>query len=201
MPLSPVPSTTAHVCGRCLSDPPHFDDATAAFVYAFPLNKLVQSFKFSANLALADFLAARLADRVRAQFGDVGLARGALVMALPLAPQRLASRGFNQSAVLADALARSLTLSVAHHQVLRIRDTPPQAGLSREDRIKNVRGAFSCKGGVVDRHVILVDDVMTTGATLSEAARAIRKAGAARVSAWVVARAIPDTAARQAEMQ
>lgn len=80
-------------------------------------------------------------------------------------------------------------LSYAPHGLLKIRDTPPQAGLDREARLKNVRGAFDCGESLAGQHIAIVDDVMTTGATLSEAAKVLKKAGATFVSAWVVARA------------
>ena len=102
---------------------------------------------------------------------------------------RLAERGFNQSALLAESLARAMQIDFATHGLLKIRDTLPQAGLNRAARLKNVRGAFDCARSLAGRHVALVDDVMTTGATLSEAAKALKKAGAASVSAWVLARA------------
>ncbi|MEI6738030.1 MAG: ComF family protein, partial [Pseudomonadota bacterium] len=155
------------VCGACISEPPAFDASVAAFQYLFPLDRLVQSFKFSANLALVDFFAEALAAKVRAQQSDVPGEQAVTIIALPLANGRLATRGFNQSALIADQLGRRLGLAVAHSAMLRIRETPPQAGLSRQERLKNIKGAFDCAGKVEGKHVALVDDVMTTGATLS----------------------------------
>jgi ComF family protein len=172
------------ICGACLSDPPAFDRTAAAFRYAFPLDRLLQSYKFNQNLALTAFFTEALRRLVAnsAQRTDT-------IIAIPLARQRLAERGFNQSAILAEGLARALGIQHAAHELLKVRDTPPQSGLDRAARLKNVRGAFDCAQSLKGRHIALVDDVMTTGATLSEAARVLKKAGAASVSVWVLARA------------
>ncbi len=187
-------------CGACLAAPLMIDATVAAFKYQFPLDRLVQSFKFNANLVLVDFFAAALAAAVAAKLcgaadqpGNLKTADMTLV-ALPLANRRLAERGFNQSALIADRLGRILGIAVAHQTMLRIRDTPPQAGLSRQARLKNVRGAFDCAQPIAGKHIVLIDDVLTTGATLSEAAKVLKKAGAATVHAWVVARAVMDEA-------
>lgn len=119
--------------------------------------------------------------------GD-GQHRPVLVIPLPLAPKRLAERGFNQAALLGAQVSKILGLRFEARGMLRVRETPPQTGLNREARLKNVRGAFDCTQRLAG-HVAIVDDVMTTGATLSEAAKVLKKAGAARVSAWVIARA------------
>jgi ComF family protein len=176
------------VCGACIAAPPAFDSATAAFTYRFPVDKLVQSFKFRADLTLTDFFADSLAAKIANHSKPLPYA----IVAMPLGRRRLAVRGFNQSAILADAVARRLGIRVARRSMLRIRETAPQAGLSREARLKNIKGAFDCKGDVAGKHIALVDDVMTTGATLSEAASALKRAGAARVEAWVLARAVFD---------
>lgn len=178
------------VCGACLSQAPAFDHTVAAFRYAFPLDRLVQSLKFNANLSLASMLAEALAGAVHKAEAD-GVLRPDLVVALPLAKGRLAERGFNQSALLAGAVARRLGLEYSTHGLLKVRETVPQAGLSRAARLKNVRGAFAGDPALAGRHVALVDDVMTTGATLSEAAKTLKKCGALGVSAWVVARVGP----------
>jgi ComF family protein len=178
------------VCGACLRDPPYFDAAIAAFEYTFPLDRMIQAFKFSANLSLVDFFADALAEKISAS-SDLPLPD--LVVALPLAPKRLASRGFNQSALIAAKLGARLQRNVGHTAMLRIRETPPQTGLSRAERRKNIRGAFDVRAqnheSLAGKRVAIVDDVLTSGATLSEAAAALKHAGVVHVDAWVIARA------------
>lgn len=184
-----LPSNNNATCGQCLSHPPHFDATLAAFEYRFPLDRLVQSFKFHADLKLVDFFVESMRARI-AVANPAFHPPPDLLVALPLANGRLKERGFNQSALLADGLARRIGVPTAHGAMLRIRDTPPQSGLAREARIKNVRGAFDCVGALSGKHVAIIDDVMTTGATLSEAARVLKLAGASRVDAWVLSRAV-----------
>ena len=177
-------SSSGEICGHCLVDPPKFDETVVAFDYVFPLDRLLQAYKFREHLALVNLFADALETAVRRRGGELPTR----VVPLPLSRARLAERGFNQSALLAERVANSLKLKYAPHGLLKVRDTPPQSGLNREARQKNVRGAFDCGGSLAGEHIALVDDVMTTGATLAEAAKAIKKAGATRVSAWVVAR-------------
>lgn len=180
------------LCGACLADPPHFDATASAFHYAYPLDRLVQAYKFNAHLGLLPLFADALNRAIRSV--DAATARPDLVIPLPLAPKRLAERGFNQSALLGERLSKTLGIRFEARGMLRVRETPPQTGLSREARLKNVRGAFDCAHRLDGMRVAVVDDVMTTGATLSEAAKALKKAGAAQVSAWVIARADKDDA-------
>ena len=182
-------SSAGQLCGACLADAPAFDETVAAFRYTFPLDRLLQSFKFNENLALTEAFSVALLAVVRQHLLQTGSALPDRVIALPLAGKRLAERGFNQSALLAKIAAQDLGIGYAPHGLLKVRDTPPQAGLDREARLKNVRGAFDCGESLAGLRIAVVDDVMTTGATLSEAARVLKKAGASFVSAWVVARA------------
>lgn len=177
-------------CGACLADRPHFDETVSAFRYAYPLDRLVQAYKFNAHLSLLPLLADGLVRAIARH--DTAGARPDLVIPLPLAPKRLAERGFNQSSLVAERVAKTLGIRFEARGMLRVRETPPQSGLSRQARLKNVRGAFDCAQRLDGMRVAVVDDVMTTGATLSEAAKALKKAGAVFVSAWVVARAAKD---------
>ncbi len=185
-PVCAAPGSSM-VCGGCLSEPPQFDATIAAFEYAFPLDRLVQALKFSANLSLVDFFSEALANKLRTQTTN---SHPDVIVALPLAPKRLAARGFNQSALVADRVSKLLSIPVAHTAMLRIRETPPQAGLSRDQRRRNIRGAFDCALPLDGKYIAIVDDVLTTGATLSEAAKVLKKAGATRVDAWVLSRAV-----------
>lgn len=179
---------TAEVCGRCLRDPPPWSRAIAACDYGYPWDGLLTALKFHDALDLAPSLAALLVSRL-AQ--DPGLALDAL-LPVPLSDARLRERGYNQAALLADALAPSLGLTVRGRWLLRILDTPHQIALPRQSRVANLRGAFAveptAQQALRGLRVALLDDVMTTGATLTAATMALRDAGVADVQVWVVAR-------------
>lgn len=188
-PVCAAGSTQGLRCGACLANAPVFDKTVAAFQYRFPLDRLVQSYKFSENLVLTCLFADALAAAIKRDAAAKNESLPDRIVALPLANKRLVERGFNQSAVLAEALAGKLALPYSARGLLKIRDTPPQSGLGRAARLKNIRGAFDCSESLTGQHIAIVDDVMTTGATMSEAARVLKKAGARFVTAWVVARA------------
>jgi len=181
-PRCALASPGGATCGRCLAQPPAYDATVAALAYAFPADVLVQALKFRSELSLAPLLAAMLAARLPAD------ARPDYVLPMPLAAARLRARGFNQSLEVARALVRGTALRLAPRLAERARDTPPQFGLPLEARAKNVRGAFRCDASLEGAEVAVVDDVMTTGATLEELAATLKRAGAARVVNWVVAR-------------
>lgn len=183
-PVCAQPTPLAEVCGACLKRPPAFDRTRAAFRYAPPLDGLVQRFKYGRELALAGFFAEQLALAVSQDpLPD-------LLIPLPLHPSRTRERGFNQAVEIGKVLARRLDLPLGYLACARIRPTPPQAALPLKERRRNIRGAFACPTDLAGRHVALLDDVMTSGASLDELARAARQAGAEEVSVWVVARAM-----------
>lgn len=181
-PVCALPSPEGAVCGACLRHPPYYDATVAAYVYDFPLDRLVQALKYRAALAVAPFLGAALA-RQPPPTADV-------IVPLPLHAARLRERGFNQAVEIARIPARCWRLPLELARCSRSHDGAPQASLPQAQRRRNVRHAFLCTAGLQGRHVAVVDDVMTTGATLDEFARALKKAGAARVTNLVVARAL-----------
>jgi ComF family protein len=173
-------------CGACLREPPPLAACFAAVDYAYPWSGLVARFKFAGEPGWA----ATLARRMHAVPGVAEeLARADLVLPMPLARSRLAERGFNQALLLARQLAPARTDA---QLLLRLRETGSQTALDRGARQRNVEGAFGVEPlrarEVRDRHVVLVDDVMTSGSSLHAAARALRQAGSGRVSAVVLAR-------------
>lgn len=182
-PLCALPTHNGDVCGRCLKRRPQFDRTLAVFAYAFPLDKLVQALKFGERLMLVHALADSLAQRVEA--------RPDCIIAMPLHPFRLRERGFNQSIELARRVANRLDIPLLPHACQRVRDTPPQSALKWKERGKNMRKAFTCTQDLSGNHVAVVDDVMTSGASLNEVSIALRRAGAREVSAWVIARTLP----------
>jgi len=172
-------------CGACLADPPHFDASCAAFTYAYPVDALIQALKYGGQLALAGWFAHKLQQRI-------GQAAGVdLIVPLPLHPARLAERGFNQAAEIAKALSRLSGVAMDAQLARRVRNTAPQTALPWRERTANMRQAFSCERDLAGLSVAVIDDVMTTGATLNEFARTLKKSGAARVRNWVVARTPP----------
>jgi ComF family protein len=184
-PRCALPSTQGGLCGQCLADPPAFDRSQAAFVYAFPLDRLVQSFKYHGALAYADWFAQAMLDR-RAEppAADV-------LIPLPLARSRQRERGFNQALEIAKPLSRWTGIPLLADTAIRLRDTPPQATLPWGERGKNIRGAFACATALAGKSVIVIDDVMTTGASLEEFAKTLKRAGAASVENWLIARTLP----------
>ena len=182
-PLCPrcaLASPGGAVCGRCLSTAPHYDNTRAVVAYEFPADALVHSLKFRGELALAPLLASLLADRTRADNVDH-------VVPVPLSTKRLRERGYNQSVELARHLRKDrLDFALCE----RTRDARPQIELPYDERQRNVRGAFRCTRSLVGARIAVVDDVMTTGATLNELARTLKAAGAVHVVNWVVARTL-----------
>ncbi len=180
-------------CGRCLTAPPAFERTFAALHYAWPWDDLVLRFKFGAALDLVRVLAAQLSGCLRD--GDAalpGLVLPPLVLPVPLGPQRLRERGYNQAWELARRVAAEFDCRADPRLLLRVRDAPHQLALPAERRAANVRGAFAVeplrRAELAGRTIALVDDVMTTGATAGEAARVLLEAGAASVQVWVLAR-------------
>ncbi len=181
----------ARRCGRCLRRAPAFDRTFAAATYEAPFAQLVRGFKYGAALAyaplFADLLHARITALDPAIVDDIDL-----LLPVPLAHERMASRGFNQSIEIARLLARRIGKPLDTRSVLRIHDTSPQAALPFEARRRNIRGAFCVvdarRADLTGRRVAVVDDVMTTGATLDELARTLKRAGVTSVSNCVVAR-------------
>ena len=182
------------LCGQCVRNPPAFDATIAALDYVVPVTVLVQRFKFNRSfacgLALADQLIRAVAREV--EQAEPHTRAGALVP-VPLHRARCFLRGFNQAEVLAHDLGKALGIPVMPGLLRRTRRTPAQAGLTAAERARNLRGAFLAPdagvGSAIPGHVAVVDDVMTTGATVSECARALKRAGARTVSVWVAARA------------
>ena len=171
-----------HPCGHCQQRRPAFERAFAAWQYCYPLDHLLHAAKFRRNLAALALLADLMAESV-SKWDKPGA-----LLVLPLHGSRLRERGYNQSEWLAHACGQATGIPVLANGLGRKLKTQSQAGLHRSERRKNIRGAFFAAGDLPD-HVAVVDDVMTTGATLDEAARILRRAGVKRVDVWVALRA------------
>lgn len=175
-------------CGRCLVQPPPLDRAVAALDYRFPWDGLLQHFKYHQALELR----ATLLERVNAALDAADVAPPDWLLPVPLSPERLRERGYNQSHELARALARRRGLRCEPQMLLRVRHNERQAGLKLDARAANVRGVFAVDPLSANRlrgtSVAVLDDVMTSGATMFELARVLLQAGVMSVQAWVVAR-------------
>lgn len=174
--------TAGDCCARCLGDPPPQDSTWTAFRYEEPIRRQIRALKFHADFAAADVLAEAMADGLR------GRPAPDLLLPVPLHRRRLRRRGYNQAVELGRALAARLGLALAPRLAERRRATEEQTHLGAIERRRNLHGAFTVSRSVTGRRIALLDDVITTGATVAELARATREAGAARVEVWAVAR-------------
>ena len=191
-PRCALASPASAVCGRCLTQPPHYDATIAVLAYGFPADVLVQALKFRGELALAPLLGNLLSKCIPGNNVDY-------VIPVPLSPERLRSRGYNQAIEIARHVVRDIGkisgARLSPELCERSRDIAAQAELPLDARAKNVRGAFHCPRLVAGARIAVLDDVMTTGATLDEVAATLKRAGAARVENWVIARTFPHTPA------
>lgn len=191
-PRCALPLPAADTCGDCLRRAaalsgrgrrPTLDAVHAGFVYAAPIDRLLPRFKFHRDLAAGALLSQLLAEAAPAW------PRPDALVPVPLHRARLRRRGYDQALELARPLARALDLPLRDGLLQRVRATAPQSELDAAGRRRNLHGAFAVRAGAaLPAHVALVDDVMTTGATLHAAAQALRRAGVQRVDAWVCAR-------------
>lgn len=182
LPLPPA-APTGSICGRCSRKRPLFQRTLAPLRYEAPINHLISSLKFNGRLQLLQPLANLLSSRLQ---GSADLPD--LVIPVPLHPLRLRERGFNQSLEIARLVARKLQLQTDSRSVKRIRATASQTGLNEKERRRNLRAAFSISGDLRGGHVALLDDVITTGATLSELSHLLIRHGVGRVDLWALAR-------------
>lgn len=179
---------TGQPCRACRQHPPAWEAALAPLAYREPVADWLRAYKYHGQPGLAQPLAALLEPEVASFLADLGLGQPWLVP-VPLHRRRLTERGYNQAALLARAWGRWLGLPVRPGALRRVRPTAAQAELPGYQRRHNVRGAFRARRRVAGRPIVLVDDVVTSGATVGEAARALREAGASRVVVLALARA------------
>ena len=183
-PQCALPTPSGEICGACLKHPPAFDRTLAVFSYAFPLDVLVHQCKYAGEVSLTAVFAEKIAHRASME-SDIDS-----LLPMPLHPARLAHRGFNQAAEIARRLSPLVGIPWLPEACQRVRDTPSQAGLDLKTRQRNLRGAFACQLDLSGKRVALIDDVMTSGSSLNELARVVRKAGAVEIQAWVLARTL-----------
>ncbi len=187
-----LPLPTTGICGQCLHTPPLFSRALVPFSYAMPLDTLIKRFKYDADLASGRVLGQLFCNYLYTLRARQSRAADWLlptcIIPMPLHPGRRWSRGFNQSVELARIIAKEFALPCQMHGVRRVINTPPQQNLSRHQRRRNVRSAFSIPADFSGQQVAIVDDVITTGSTANSLARALLAAGAKEVEVWAIAR-------------
>lgn len=177
-------ATSAALCGECQQHAPPWDAAWAPFRYGWPLDRLESRFKFGRDLAAGRVLSSLW------QREPHPLELPSLLIAVPLHRSRLRRRGYNQALELARPLAHALGVPLRHDVLQRSRRTEAQTELDAPGRRRNVHGAFAlCAGVAPPAHVAILDDVMTTGATVAECASVLKRNGVARVDVWALARA------------
>lgn len=180
----PLPGSTVHPCGHCAAETPHFERTLSAFRYEAPIAQAIAGLKYHAQFRQSRWLGGEIAALVTARGG----ALPELLIPVPLHPSRLRERGYNQALELARGIARTLPIAIDWRSAVRIRATADQIGKRAKERRREVRGAFAVGSGVAGRHLAIIDDVMTTGSTVNELARACRSAGAMRIEVWTAAR-------------
>jgi ComF family protein len=182
-PFNPATLT----CGACLTNPPPFDHIYPLFPYQRPIIQLIVQLKFQQQLAHAALFANLLLERIQ-QTWYLQQALPQLIIPIPLHPQRLRERGFNQALEVAKPVAKALNIPIDRHGVQRIKATAAQSGLSAIKRKDNVTGAFACTRDYRGLRIAVVDDVITTGHTVAECCRVLRERGASEIHVWCCAR-------------
>jgi ComF family protein len=173
-----------NVCGSCISSPPDFDATHAVFIYTFPVDAMMQRYKYGSMLNLAQTFGQLLSEKTNLETVD-------LIFPMPMHQTRLKERGFNQAHEIAKVLTKNNKEKLDFKSVQRQTLTPPQASLPLKQRVKNIKGAFAVNTNLTGKRIAIVDDVMTTGASLNELAKTLKKSGASHVECWVIARTLP----------
>jgi len=185
----PEDSGPDHLCENCMVNPPAYDMITTPFVFEGPLMNAIHAFKYGGKSHYAKSLGPLLAQFVS---DTLYLGTRPIIMPIPLHPKRLRERGFNQSLLLARYVCKELDGELDFVSLIRTRFTPPQTTLGKAERLENLKGAFRLKEGmtVKNRVIVLIDDVVTTGSTVNECAKVLKKAGATEVLCAALARAV-----------
>ena len=186
--------STGPICGQCLTRPPLYDHCFMPLRYQIPVNHFIISLKFRQKLHIARLLGQLFLHHLQIQQkSGLHLTMPNALLPVPLHPRRIRQRGYNQALEISRHLGRQLNLPILTNTLFRSRHTPPQSNLPAEERRANIRGAFQCMPknmpGKLPRHIAVIDDVVTTGQTVNEITRVLRKAGVQEVSVWAIANA------------
>lgn len=183
-PRCALPINNAYLCGHCLLQPPEQDLSFCLFPYLEPIDRLIADLKYHDKVFLSQFFAQLMADKLHHRPAPD------ILIPIPLHPNRLRQRGYNQSFELAKVLSVLLDIPTSNNYLSRIIDTKSQAAIPLKARKKNIQHAFKCIKTNLPRHVAIIDDVLTTGHTANAAAKQLRQAGATSIEVWTIARAI-----------
>lgn len=178
-------SQNALICGKCLTHPPPFTRTIAPFFYAAPIDQLVIALKFHGHLLNAKLLGELLAENVVENYRDCP--KPELIIPVPLHKTRLKERGFNQALEIAKPVAKKLNVPLGRYHCKRIKNTAAQTSLTADERRVNVKKAFAVTHKM-PAHIAVIDDVITTGSTITECCKALRRKGAATIDVWCCAR-------------
>jgi len=181
----PLKQTIFHTCGQCLQKSPAYDRTIALFHYDFPINKLISDLKFHQRLRNASILGRLFSEKLRAAYKDKKLPQ--YIIPVPLHKKRLRERGYNQALELARPISKALNIPLNNKICERIIHTLPQLKMDSVARRKNLKHAFSVNVNNIT-HVAIIDDVMTTGSTVEEISRVLKKHGVTQVDVWCIGR-------------
>ncbi len=179
-----APVAAPSLCGRCLSESPSFDVAYAPFTHREEIRHLITGLKFGAQYKNARLLGSLLSEVI-----ELNVEKPDCIIPVPLHKARYRERGFNQALEIARTVSNKLSIPINPNCCVRHKDTSHQTGLNAKKRQQNLRSAFSVVQPLLTSHVAILDDVMTTGTTANELAKALKRAGVSRVDVWVCARA------------
>jgi ComF family protein len=186
LPFAGLAKDRGMLCGRCLTHPPPYSRARYGFMYMDGLKEGIVRFKYGGRLYLGTTLGKLLVDAFSRSFSELD---HDVIVPVPIHRKRLVARGFNQVIVMGEHLSRATGIPMDRSCFEKIRDTPPQVGLTRQERLKNLHKSFEVirQSAIAGKRVLLIDDVATTGSTIAEAAKTLLAAGAARADALVLA--------------
>lgn len=175
-------------CGECLQKQPYFDETHAVWAYDTLASHLIQRLKFYEDFSALPYLVASLAEKMQYEYEDRNFPQ--VIVPVPIHTYRLIKRGFNQTDEIGRRLAKILHIPYQNKLLYKVKSTTVQAGLDVKDRHKNLKAAFKLKRPAAVESVALLDDVMTTGATVNEVAKVLKQSGVQEVHVWVLARAL-----------
>jgi len=173
------------ICGKCLNNKPYYDKTFAPYLYQSLISRLILDLKFNQQLANAVILGELLFLQIKKQ----NIICPDVLIPVPLHKKRLKQRGFNQALEIAKILSKKLNTPIDYQACQRIKNTLPQSEISAEERKKNIHQAFAISKKINYQHIAIIDDVMTTGNTVNELAKALKKSGIKKISVWCIARA------------